>query len=351
MNEKLKDTTIDLLLDGVKTKIEDVKENYKWQELFVSTGSFCVNNPDTLTMFEQDLFLVFSKDNLKQMAKKLKDKRGYEFPQLLHRELYDLMVRYEIPAMEAETYIHHFIQVIINYLEENDPDKTLEIFLGDLKKEIEKYFFALESKLELVLNQIADLKEEKVLSYSITDIDIQIRRESKYKGMGLDFFKLDDEQFESRFQSVINDERIYVVGKSREETTYRLLNELRQKNSDRVTHMLRDIIPISNIFVKSLHSDQNIKQIQITDFQVGMDGICKLLYYNKGIKIKEYLLNISKMNYSNYSSVISLELNDISLVDEGYIAYSAAGHGFGNEYPRVYFSSGEKIIIKRKENL
>lgn len=69
------------------------------------------------------------------------------------------------------------------------------------------------------------------------------------------------------------------------------------------------------------------------------------------IKIKEYLLNISKMNYSNYSSVISLELNDISLVDEGYIAYSAAGHGFGNEYPRVYFSSGEKIIIKRKENL
>lgn len=58
----------------------------------------------------------------------------------MHRELYDLMVRYEIPAMEAETYIHHFIQVIINYLEENDPDKTLEIFLGDLKKEIEKYF-------------------------------------------------------------------------------------------------------------------------------------------------------------------------------------------------------------------
>ena len=239
MNEKLKDTTIDLLLDGVKTKIEDVKENYKWQELFVSTGSFCVNNPDTLTMFEQDLFLVFSKDNLKQMAKKLKDKRGYEFPQLLHRELYDLMVRYEIPAMEAETYIHHFIQVIINYLEENDPDKTLEIFWGDLKKEIDKYFFALESKLELVLNQIADLKEEKVLSYSITDIDIQIRRESKYKGMGLDFFKLDDEQFESRFQSVINDERIYVVGKSREETTYRLLNELRQKNSDRVTLIIK----------------------------------------------------------------------------------------------------------------
>lgn len=57
------------------------------------------------------------------------------------------------------------------------------------------------------------------------------------------------------------------------------------------------------------------------------------------------------MNYSDYSSVISLELNDISLVDEEYIAYSETGHGFGNEYPQVYFSSGEKIIIKRKENM
>lgn len=156
MNEKLKDTTIDLLLDGVKKKIDDVKENYKWQELFVSTGSFFTNNTDTLIKFEQDLCLAFSKDNLRQMAKKLKDKSGYEFPQLLHRELYDLMVRYEIPAMEAETYIHHFMQVIIKYLEENNPDKTLEIFLGDLKTESEKHFFTIESKLELVLSQIAD---------------------------------------------------------------------------------------------------------------------------------------------------------------------------------------------------
>ena len=76
MNEKLKDTTIDLLLDGVKKKIDDVKENYKWQELFVSTGSFFTNNTDTLIKFEQDLCLAFSKDNLRQMAKKLKDKSG-----------------------------------------------------------------------------------------------------------------------------------------------------------------------------------------------------------------------------------------------------------------------------------
>ena len=40
MNETLKDGTIDLLLDGVKKKIDSVKENFKWKRLFVDTGDF-----------------------------------------------------------------------------------------------------------------------------------------------------------------------------------------------------------------------------------------------------------------------------------------------------------------------
>lgn len=103
----------------------------------------------------------------------------------------------------------------------------MEMFLGDMRKEIGTYFAALESKLELVLNQISNLNKEKITTYSIADIDAQIRRETKYKGMGLDFFKLDDEQFESKFQNSLNDTKVYVVGKSREETTYRILNELK----------------------------------------------------------------------------------------------------------------------------
>ena len=48
----------------------------------------------------------------------------------------------------------------------------------------------LESKLELVLNQISNLNKEKITTYSIADIDAQIRRETKYKGMGLIFSNL-----------------------------------------------------------------------------------------------------------------------------------------------------------------
>ncbi len=173
------------------------------------------------------------------MANKLKDKKGYEFPQLLHAELYDLLIRYEISVRDAETYIHHFSQVIINYLMENDRDKTLEMYLGSWRNEEELKFNAIDSKLDLILKTIATLKEIEVASFSISDIDAQIRRESKLKGMDLRFFELDDEQFETKLQAFIDRERVYVVGKSREETIYRILNELRKKNFDRIILVIK----------------------------------------------------------------------------------------------------------------
>lgn len=239
MEEKLNDLTIDLLLGGIERKLNEVKTEFKWKELFVKTGSFLIDNTDKLKSFENDLFIVFSKDNMKAMANKLKDKRGYEFPQLLYNELYDLIVRYEIKPLEAESYIHHFSQVIIKYLEDNDSDKTLEIYLGRWKKEAEIHFRNVESKLDLILSKITDLEKIEISSFSIADIDVEIRKESKYKGMGLSFFELDDEQFEIKMQNYINDERIYVVGKSREEAIYRILNELNKKTYNRITLVIK----------------------------------------------------------------------------------------------------------------
>ncbi|MBQ9984206.1 MAG: protein kinase [Lachnospiraceae bacterium] len=126
-------------------------------------------------------------------------------------------------------------------------------------------------------------------------------------------------------------------------------DQLIYEDKDTIFNMLKGVIPISKIKVKSLINEQNVKQIQLTDFQVGTGGVCKLLYFNNGIKVKEYLLEINKMSYSNLNSDIELELNDIDLVDKEYVAYSETTHGFGNVYPRIYFSSNEKIIIERKK--
>ena len=115
-----------------------------------------------------------------------------------------------------------------------------------------------------------------------------------------------------------------------------------------ISNMLKGVVPISKIMIKSINLGQRVKQIQLTDFQMGTDGICRFLYFNNGIKIKEYLLDISKMSYSNSNSNIVLELNDIELDDKEYVAYSEISRGFMDTYPKIYFTSKEKILIERK---
>lgn len=126
-------------------------------------------------------------------------------------------------------------------------------------------------------------------------------------------------------------------------------DELVYEDKGTIFSMLRGVIPISKIMVKSLNDEQKVKQIQLTDFQVGEGGISKMLYFNNGIKVKEYIMEINKMTYSHLNLDIVLELNDIDSVDKEYVAYSETVHGFGNVYPKIHLSSNEKIIIKRKE--
>lgn len=120
--------------------------------------------------------------------------------------------------------------------------------------------------------------------------------------------------------------------------------QLIYEDKDTIFTMLKGIIPISKIKVKSLIDEQKVKQIQLTDFQVGIGGVCKLLYFNNGIKVKEYLLEINKMSYSNLNSDIVLELNNIDLVDKEYVAYSETMHGFGNVYPKIFFLRMKRLL-------
>ena len=125
-------------------------------------------------------------------------------------------------------------------------------------------------------------------------------------------------------------------------------DELIYEDESTIINMLRGVIPISQITVKSFYDEQKKKQIQLTDFQADTGGVCKLLYFLNGIKVKEYLMKINKMTYSHSNSDIVLELNDIDPVDKEYVAYSETMRGFGNVYPKIYFSSNEKIVIEKK---
>lgn len=55
---------------------------------------------------------------MRKLAEKLKRKKGYDFPVLLENELYNLLVvQYDISPDQAQVYIHHCIEIIVDYLE------------------------------------------------------------------------------------------------------------------------------------------------------------------------------------------------------------------------------------------
>ena len=64
-----------------------------WKTLFTNIGSFLSNLLAADESFRQDLVILFSPDNMKELAKTLKQERGYSIFAKLHDELLKLRSR------------------------------------------------------------------------------------------------------------------------------------------------------------------------------------------------------------------------------------------------------------------
>lgn len=226
------------IVDLVFKKIGEAISSAKWKELFVSTGEFVIKSPDKLDSFTKDLSVVFSKKNLLELSKKMKNRSGFEFAETLHSELYDLMAKHDIPPNDSEEYIRMFSQSIISYVEEHDKEKTFEMFIGDFRKSTESKFEEVLKNQKLIMSALSSLINPKVVLFTIADIDSRIRRHSEYKGLSLDFFEIDDNEFQQKFKNSIDNKMIFVVGKSHEETIYRILNELKRNYSEKTVFVI-----------------------------------------------------------------------------------------------------------------
>lgn len=230
--------TLGKIIDLVCKKVGEAISSAKWKELFVSTGEFIIKSPDKLDSFTRDLSVAFSKKNLIDLSKKMKNRGGFEFSETLRNELYDLMAKHEIPPYDAEEYIRMFSQSIIGYIEEHDKEKALEMFIGDFRKSTESKFEEVLKNQRLLMSALSSLINPKVVLFTIADIDSRIRKHSRYKGLSLDFFEIDDNEFQQKFKNSIDNKMIFVVGKSHEETIYRILNELKSNYSEKTVFVI-----------------------------------------------------------------------------------------------------------------
>ena len=121
----------------------------------------------------------------------------------------------------------------------------------------EEYYKKYDEILEIQI--LRDTSQKKI--YTIDDIDKKLL-DSTEPSIGLEFFQIDDEEFKESFSNGLCS-NMYVVGKSREETLYCILNELKYNTN------CNKVIVVGDIESWEYLRNKIDNAILIPDFYVG----------------------------------------------------------------------------------
>lgn len=224
---ELVEKTGELIFDLGLEKIKKYKTKEEWMALFVDTGEFLVQNFEMPDKLFDDMAVVMSKTNMKELANSINDINGFELKNILMRKLAILMQKYEIPQDVAKGFVIRFFEVIINDIKKSNLQKYQEYYLDEWHEENKKELSIIQGRIEAVYDAVKEVANH-VEIYSMDRIELQLLQQTENPSIGLDFFGVDDEVFQKEFESSLEKECIYVKGQCREETIYCLLNELRR---------------------------------------------------------------------------------------------------------------------------
>lgn len=231
---------INYLQDFSKNMISQAIAAQKWKKLFSQTGDFILHDHEMEESFKTDLQIVFSPENMRSLAAEMNTNSGIDFQRKLYESLYRLFEKYEMED-SAEPYIQFFTEKILQYLKENDPEKHLASVLSEWESNHRKILNEIKSETHEILIEIRKANQKTVKKWTIQEIDNGIKKQAKY-ALDLSFFDWDDEAFKLRFGIEMNktNSMIFIEGKSKEETLYRVLNLIHQHYSDKTAWIIKD---------------------------------------------------------------------------------------------------------------
>ena len=245
--------------------LKKYQDSHAWEKLLVNTGEFFLNFEQEATDFFKDLALALSKENMVQIAKDLQTDDGYGLQHKLYDSLMQLMSKYEIPYEIAESYTVRIIYAVLEQLRTINPDKYEHYFLQEWRDEQEKSFQELQTRIDKVSSEIAIYQQNKLEVFSSGQMDIELRRTTCDPSIGIEYFIVDDERFQDKFEDQRYEEIIYVRGRNREETIYCVLNELWKLNDKRPVYVvksleswdkLRDLGYSGNVYIPWFYADE-----------------------------------------------------------------------------------------------
>ena len=116
-----------------------------------------------------------------------------------------------------------------------------------------------------VMSRKKAFKNYKPESTKSGQMDIELRRSTCDPSIGIEYFIVDDERFQDKFEDQRYEEIIYVRGRNREETIYCVLNELWKLNDKRPVYVvksleswdkLRDLGYSGNVYIPWFYADE-----------------------------------------------------------------------------------------------
>lgn len=232
--------TVDFIMKKIFSFISKKMNQKKWESLFIETGKFLTLSKENKDRFDKELAIAFSENNLKDIAMELYNKPGYYFYDVLFNKLNSLLDLYELNKKEKSYFVHQFINKILSYIEENDRTTYQEFFLGELKKNVDLRLESVIYKIDSIIEKIDDLYEKDILT--IYDIELDLFNKSIDGKLKLEYFKIDDQNFIRKLDHKIqNKENIRIIGKSKEETLYLILNELNKYRKDFKIYIIKSL--------------------------------------------------------------------------------------------------------------
>lgn len=216
------------IVEKIKQAYNHLNREIGWKRMFVSNGEFLAgyehNKQDKI---ENGLQIVFSESEMKILASEMKKESGFEIIGAIRKKLNAMFVFIECEKSLSLLYINHFIACITESIKKTDIEMYDKIIIENYMENNSKSHAEMMSVIYDIREKVCIPCSDEPPLYDTLEIIDKRLRESTYPSIGLDFFDYEDEEFKDKLLQQINEECIYIVGRSREETFYCVLEQLR----------------------------------------------------------------------------------------------------------------------------
>lgn len=225
---------ISLVTSVLKRTVNSFIESKKWQEIFQNSAKVILSiEQDNGSEFAAKLNILFSEDNVKNLAVATKNKNGFNIIEFIEEKLNQFFNDYDFDEYDIKNAIKMFIDEFKANLKSEYPEIYKQVLLNEIGKDIEDI-------KDNTCNTVSIMKELKDIENFVLKIPfIQenwLRNNSKYK-IDLDFFDYGENDIDKKIMDTIDkQDSVYLKFKTKEEGLYYTLRLLKDKieNTDDV---------------------------------------------------------------------------------------------------------------------